>query len=170
MGKEIHRKTWMATDLPHSNSLDAYLWNAKTIEVYKWRGNHIPTSSTVFNEWGEQRGVPFISILDSFFELLCNNIEEIIEGWRSPSRNKVLHVKTIYSSQNIPHIIQFSNYRVCNFRYHYGTQICLISNTSIIPMEWGNHIKSFNTLFQPMLNYCRKFEDINFNIFEDMTL
>ena len=31
-------------------------------------------------------------------------------------------------------------------------------------------MKSFSTLFQPMLNYCRKFEDVKFNIFEDMTL
>ena len=33
-------------------------------------------------------------------------------------------------------------------------------------MDWGNHIKSFNTLFQPMLNYCRKFEDVKIRIFK----
>ena len=37
-------------------------------------------------------------------------------------------------------------------------------------MGWGDEIKFFNTLFQPMLNYCRKFEDVKFNIFEDMIL
>ena len=37
-------------------------------------------------------------------------------------------------------------------------------------MGWGDHIKSFSTLFQPMLNYCRKYEDVKFNIFEDMTM
>ena len=37
-------------------------------------------------------------------------------------------------------------------------------------MGWGNHIESFSTLFQPVLNYCGKFEDVKFNIFEDMTL
>ena len=31
-------------------------------------------------------------------------------------------------------------------------------------------MKSFNTLFQPMLNYCRKFEDVILHIFADMTL
>ena len=37
-------------------------------------------------------------------------------------------------------------------------------------MELGNPIKSFNTLFQPMLNYCRKFEDVISNIFEYIRL
>ena len=31
-------------------------------------------------------------------------------------------------------------------------------------MDSGSPIKSLNTLFQPMLNYCRKFEDVKFNI------
>ena len=33
----------------------------------------------------------------------------------------------------------------------------------------GNPIKLFCKLFQPVLNYCRKFEDLKFDIFEDMT-
>ena len=83
-GKEIHQKNWMATDLPHSNSLDAYPWNAKTVEVHKWRGElytnveHLSMNwiwSTC--EWGEQREVPLISILGIFVELSCNNIERI---------------------------------------------------------------------------------------------
>ena len=43
----------------------------------------------------------------------------------------------------------------------------LISNISLISMEWDNHIKSFNTLFQPMLNHFRKFQNVKFNTFED---
>ena len=29
----------------------------------------------------------------------------------------------------------------------------------------GDNINSFSTLIQPMVNYCRKFEDVDFNIF-----
>ena len=79
--------------LPHINSLE-------TLKVYKrraksstWRGEqgrcgNAPlmrstrwrlsfNCNPVSNKWCEPRVVPLISILDSFVELLCNNIEEI---------------------------------------------------------------------------------------------
>ena len=32
-------------------------------------------------------------------------------------------------------------------------------------MVWGDHIKSFSTLFYSMLNYCTKFQNVKFKIF-----
>ena len=56
-----------------------------------------------------------------------------------------------------------------NFGIITWLKICWFSNISRISLEWGSHIKSFNTLFKPIINYCRQFEDVKFNIFEDMT-
>ena len=46
-----------------------------------------------------------------------------------------------------------------------GLKICLLSNNCIVWMGWGDHIKSFSSPFQRLLNYCRKFEDVKFNSF-----
>ena len=67
----------------------------------------------------------------------------------------------------------FSNvktYLACNFRYFYGAQNLLIFKYEQNFNEMRYHIRYSITLFQPMLNYCRKYEDVKFNIFEDMTM
>ena len=44
-----------------------------------------------------------------------------------------------------------------------GLKICYFSNTCIVWMVWGDHIKSFSTIFQHMLNYCRKFQNVKWH-------
>ena len=80
-------------------------------------------------------------------------------------------MKTIKSSRNIfLHSLMSKTILLVIFGIITGLKICWYSNISRISTEWRNHIKSLDTIFQPMLNKCRKSEDVKFNIFEDMTL
>ena len=133
----------------------------------------------VSNKWDKRGEVPLISIFDSFVELLCNNIEETLWLYQHIMELKFFSLvvvtnfdkKIINSSQNIFfHSLMPKNLMLVIFGIITGLKMCWFSNMSRTLIEWGNHIKSFNTLSQPMLNYCRKFEDVKFNIFEDATL
>ena len=56
-----------------------------------------------------------------------------------------------------------------NFGIITGPKICWISNSYKAWLGEGDPINIFNKLFRAVLNNCRKFEDIIFDIFEDMT-
>ena len=60
------------------------------------------------------------------------------------------------------HVVMFKTIFLVIVGIITGLRICWFSNTHIVWMVWGFHIKSFSKIFQPMLNYCRKFENIKF--------
>ena len=133
----------------------------------------------VSNKWGERREVPLISILDSFLNCYVTILKRFIEfinlSWSWCSFSLLVEtnfcIKTITSCQNIRlHSLMCKTILPVIFGIITGLKISWFSNISRISIVWGNHIKFFNTLFQPMLHYCRKFEDVKVNIFGDMTL
>ena len=73
-------------------------------------------------------------------------------------------IKTITSCQNIRlHSLMCKTILPVIFGIIRGLKISWFSNISKISIVWGTHIKFFNTLFQPMLNHCSKFEDLKVN-------
>ena len=103
--------------------------------------------------------------------MLCDNIEEIYWIYKpiielaffvSPWKTNFC-IKTMNSSQNILLLSLMSKtILLVVFGIITGLKICWFSNISRFSIKWGNPINSFNTLFQPMLNYCRKFGEFDY--------
>ena len=68
------------------------------------------------------------------------------------------------------HVVMFTTILLVISGIITGLKICQFSNTCIISMGWGNHIKSYNTPFQSITKFGIKFEEVKYKISEDMTL
>ena len=120
-----------------------------------------------------------LSFLINFFTLTCFTFFQWVEyNITAELTFKHLQVETNFCIQRLDksfqnvllHFVIFKTILLLIFGIITGLKICQLPNTCINWMGLGYHFKSFNTLFQPMLNYCRKFGDVKLNTFEDMIL